>query len=255
MKIRKKIFAVSFLLMAFTLPPKNIRIYMIGDSTMCLYGKDQRPVTGWGMPFADYFDNTVTIKNEAKGGRSTRTFVGENRWAPIVDSLQAGDYVMIQFGHNDESNAPQYAERYTPVEDYKKYLIKFITESREKNAIPVLITPVTRRNFDTDGKIKETHIEYSKAVREIGESYKVPVIDLDERSRELVGKLGPETSKMIYMGLDTLEHPNYPVGRKDNTHFNEYGARLMAELVLNEIKRLNLELADRIVKVKPTAAK
>jgi len=253
MKTSKIIVAVSFLLMAFTLPPKHINIYMIGDSTMCLYGNDQRPVTGWGMPFADYFDNTVTIKNMAKGGRSTRTFVGENRWVPIVDSLQAGDYVLIQFGHNDESNAPQYADRYTPVDDYKKYLIKFITESRGKNAIPVLITPVTRRNFDKDGKIKETHLEYSNAVREIGTTYKVPVIDLDERSRELVGKLGPETSKLIYMGLDTLEHPNYPVGRSDNTHFNEYGARLMAELVLNEIKNQHLPLADRIVKGQNTA--
>lgn len=245
-----RLISCSFLLLGFTLPPKHINIYMIGDSTMCHYGAAQRPLTGWGMPFADYFDSSVTIKNKARGGRSTRTFVSENLWAPIVDSLQSSDYVFIQFGHNDEATGPQYAARYTPVKDYRNYLIKFITESRGKNAIPVLITPVTRRSFDKNGQIMETHLEYSKAVREVGDAYKVPVIDLDEKSRDLVGKLGPETSKMLYMQLDSAEHPNYPVGRQDNTHFNEYGARLMAELVLSEIKHLNLGLENRIVKAK-----
>jgi len=251
MKIRK-IFTCSFLLIAGVLPAKHINVYMIGDSTMCLYTADRLPLTGWGMPFADFFDNTVTIKDEAKGGRSTRTFLSENRWAPIVDSLHAGDYVLIQFGHNDEATEPQFADRYTPLADYRRNLVKFVTETRSKNAIPILITPVTRRNFDKDGQIKETHLEYSKVVRAIGDSLKVPVIDLDERSRELVGKLGPETSKMIYMQVDSGENPNYPSGKRDNTHFNEYGARLMAELVLNEIKRLHIELEDRIVKAKQT---
>ena len=249
----KKFFTASLLLVAVALPPKPIKIYMIGDSTMCLYTKDRLPLTGWGMPFADYFDSSVSIRNEARGGRSTRTFISENRWVPIVDSLQAGDYVLIQFGHNDEANQPQFADRYTPVGDYRKNLVLFITQARSKNAIPVLITPVTRCSFDKDGKIKETHLEYSNAVRAVGDSLKVPVIDLDERSRELVGKLGPETAKMIYMQVDSGEHPNYPSGRRDNTHFNEYGARLMAELVLNEIKRLHLDLEARIVKSKQTA--
>jgi len=251
MKIRE-IFTGSFLLIATALPAKHINVYMIGDSTMCLYDTDRLPLTGWGMPFADYFDSSVTIKDEAKGGRSTRTFLSENHWAPIVDSLHAGDYVLIQFGHNDEANEPQFADRYTPLADYRKNLVKFITESRSKKAIPVLITPVTRRNFDKNGQIKETHLEYSKVVRAVGDSLKVPVIDLDERSRDLVGKLGPETSKMIYMQVDSGEHPNYPLGKHDNTHFNEYGARLMAELVLNEIKRLHIDLEDHIIKAKQT---
>ncbi|MDB5011002.1 MAG: GntR family transcriptional regulator [Mucilaginibacter sp.] len=248
-KVYKWLLVICLLaVMAFITPPEKIKIYMIGDSTMCLYPIRQLPINGWGMPFANYFDNTVTIDNRAKGGRSTRTFLGENRWQPVVDSLKAGDYVLIQFGHNDESSQPQYADRYTPVPDFKNNLIKFITETRSKNAIPILITPVSRRNFDKQGNAKETHVEYSKAVFEIGEQYKVVVIDLDKKSRDLYQELGPDRTKLLFMELDSAEHPNYPVGRHDNTHFNEYGARKMAEIVLNDMKEKHLPLVDRIVK-------
>lgn len=237
---------------AFATPPKKIRIWLIGDSTVCTQPKDRSPVTGWGTPFEDFWDSTVTVLNHARGGRSTRTFLAEGRWKNVADSLQEGDYVLMQFGHNDEAKEPQYKDRYTPVPDYKTNLIKFITETRSKHAFPVLVTPVTRLVFDSNGNIKETHKEYSAAVWEVGKAYNVPVIDLDERSRELVQKLGPETSKMLYMQLDTLEHPHYPLGRKDNTHFNEYGARRMAQLVLAEIRKLKLELVGRITnKVAP----
>lgn len=233
---------------AFSFPPKKkIKIWMIGDSTMCLYESNRAPLTGWGMPFANFFDSTVTIENKARGGRSTRTFISENRWQPVADSLSEGDYVLIQFGHNDEAKEEKYKDRYTPVPDYKTNLIKFITESREKKSIPVLITPVTRMRFDAAGKIQETHVEYSAAVWEVGKAYDVPVIDLDTKSRNLLQKFGPEYSKMFFMQLDSLEHPNYPDGQKDNTHFNEFGARRMAELVLAEIRNLKLELAERIV--------
>jgi lysophospholipase L1-like esterase len=249
-KIVKHLCLVSLLAFtAFKLPEyKKIRIYMIGDSTMCTYPVRQQPVTGWGMPFANYFDESVTIVNRARGGRSTRTFIAENLWKPIADSLNAGDYVFIQFGHNDEAKEPQYAARYTPVDDYKKNLIKFITETRGKKAVPILVTPVSRRSFDNNGTARETHAEYTKAVFDIGDQYKVPVIDLDTKSRELYQQLGPLKSKLLFMELDSAEHPNYPVGRHDNTHFNEYGARKMAEIVLNDIKDKKLELTDRMVK-------
>ena len=101
--------------------------------------------------------------------------------------------------------------------------------------------------FDKEGKIQETHKEYSAAVWEVGNAYNAPVIDLDARSRELLQHFGPEYSKMFFMQLDSLQHPNYPAGQKDNTHFNEYGARRMAELVLAEIRKLKPELAERII--------
>jgi len=221
---------------------------MIGDSTMCNYESSRAPLTGWGMPFAYFFDSTVTVDNRARGGRSTRTFISEGRWQPIADSMREGDYVLMQFGHNDEAKEEKYKDRYTPVPDYKTNLIRFITETKAKNATPVIITPVTRMRFDKNHIQQETHKEYTAAAWEVGKEYNVAVIDLDTRSRELLQQLGPDYSKLLFMQLDSLAHPNYPSGQKDNTHFNEYGARIIAQLVLAEIKNLKLELSERIIK-------
>jgi lysophospholipase L1-like esterase len=221
---------------------------------MCLYEPSRAPLTGWGMPFAGFFDSTVVIDNRARGGRSTRTFISENRWQPVADSLSEGDYVLIQFGHNDEAKEEKYKDRYTTPEDYRRNLIRFITETRNKKATPVLITPVSRMRFDKEGRAQETHVEYSAIVMEVAKELNTPLIDLDKESRELMQKLGPEASKLLFMQLEPGEHPFYPEGSKDNTHFNELGARKMAQIVLAGIRALNLELAQRIF-VKNTAAK
>jgi lysophospholipase L1-like esterase len=238
---------LAFLLLA-AMPGRKIHVYLVGDSTMCYYEPSRAPLTGWGMPFTGFFDSAVEINNRARGGRSTRTFLSENRWAPIVDSLEEGDYVFIQFGHNDEAKEEKYKDRYTPVPDFEKNLIQFITDTRRKKANPVLITPVSRMKFDKAGNALETHAEYSAAVISVGKELNVPVIDLDARSRELFQKLGPAQSALLFMQLDTMEHPNYPNGQKDNTHFNDYGARRIAELVLLEMRRLNSGLLDHITK-------
>ena len=247
--MKKMFLFFAVVLTAFTLPPKKkIRVYLIGDSTMCEYEAKRAPLTGWGMPFKNFFDTTVTIDNRAKGGRSTRTFLSENRWQPIADSLQEGDYVLMQFGHNDEAKEERYKDRYTPVPDYKVNLAKFIAETRARKAVPVLITPVTRMRFDKEGKQQETHMEYTAAVFEVAKQYSVPVIDLDKRSRELLTQLGPVNANYLFMQLAPGEHPAYPEGQKDNTHLNEYGARRIAELVLAELKEQRIELAERVVK-------
>ncbi|NCI51632.1 rhamnogalacturonan acetylesterase [Sediminibacterium roseum] len=232
---------------SFLTPPKKIKVWMIGDSTMCVYGPERSPLTGWGMPFAMFFDSTVTVDNRARGGRSTRTFISENRWQPVADSLQEGDYLLIQFGHNDEAKEEKYKDRYTTPEDYRRNLVRFIAGARNKKAFPVLITPVSRMRFDKDGKALETHVEYSAIVMEVAKEQNVPVIDLDRKSRELMQKLGPDASRLLFMQLEPGEHPFYPEGSKDNTHFNELGARKMAEIVLAEIRAQRLELADRVV--------
>ena len=235
--------------LAFSFPPKEkITVYLIGDSTVCDYEPQRAPLTGWGMPFRHFFDSAVIVTNHARGGRSTRTFLSENRWHPIVENLKEGDYVLIQFGHNDEAKEERYKDRYTPVPDYKTNLAKFITETRAKKAFPVLITPVTRMRFNKDGKQEETHADYTAAVFEVGKQYNVPVIDLDKKSRDLLNKLGPQLAKHLYMQLEPGEHPAYPEGQQDNTHFSAYGARQMAQLVLAGLKEQNIELAERIVK-------
>jgi len=247
---RLLITCLSFLLFSFviTLEKKHIKLYLIGDSTMAIYESSKAPLTGWGKPFVNFFDSTITIVNRAKGGRSTKTFLGENRWQPIADSLQEGDYVLIQFGHNDESKESKMKDRYTPVPDYRINLIKFITETREKKATPVLITPVTRMRFDKEGRIMETHLEYTAACYQISKEYNVPLIDLDKRSRDLLQQFGPENARILFLQLKPGENPHYPNGENDDTHFNEFGARKIAELVLAGIKELNLELDERIIK-------
>jgi lysophospholipase L1-like esterase len=247
-KMRLVAIPLFIFLVSFALPEsRKIKVYMVGDSTMCLYDKTRFPLTGWGMPFANYFDSSVVIDNRARGGRSSKSFMKENLWKPIVDNLQEGDYVFIQFGHNDAANSADHPDRYASPEDYKKNLITYITDARSKNAIPVLVTPVTIRKFNASGTAEETHAPYSKMVAEVATEYKVPMVDLDSKSRELVQKLGPDFSKYLYMNFDAGEEPLYPAGIHDNTHFNEFGARKMAEIVLAEVKSLHLGLADHIV--------
>lgn len=238
----------TFVLVAFltgSTTQNKITVYLIGDSTIANKVTTAYPETGWGMPFTFMFDSTVTVDNRAKNGRSTRTFISENLWQPIADNLKPGDYVLMQFGHNDESK--EKVDRYTSPEDYKKNLVKFINETRAKKANPVLLTPVTRRKF-VDGKIQETHVRYSTLVLEVAKEQKTPVIDLDKLSRDLLQEFGEEPSKLLFLQLEPGEHPNYPDGKNDNTHFNELGARKIAQIVLREIRNLDLELAQRIAK-------
>ncbi len=237
-------FAILFLIMSFVLPEKQeTTVYLIGDSTMADKEVKAYPETGWGMPFHYFFDSTVAVDNRAKNGRSTRTFIEEGRWKPVVENLKEGDYVLIQFGHNDEVPTKK---SYTTPQQFTANLVKFVTESRNKKAVPVLITPVARRKFDSSGKIEETHAIYTQLVKDVAAKYKVPLIDLDKKSQELLQQFGPDDSKYLYNYLAPGENPHYPEGHKDDTHFSELGARKMAEIVLSEIKNLNLDLAQHI---------
>ena len=232
----------SFVLFA----PATITVYLVGDSTISIKETKAYPETGWGMPFAYFFDSTVVVENHAKNGRSTRTFISENRWQPVADKLKEGDYVFIQFGHNDESK--EKVDRYTTPQEYKANLTRFINETKSKKATPILLTPVSRRYFDSTGTIKQTHPIYSDLVREVAKEQKVAFIDLDKKSQAMYQEMGDENSKLLFLWLKEGEHPNYPKGKQDNTHFNELGARKVAQLVLAELRSLNLELNNRIVK-------
>src|SRR5215212_1585581 len=158
-------FLVLTAVMAFSFPPKKkIKVWLIGDSTMSKKETKTFPETGWGMPFIYFFDSTVEIDNRAMNGRSTKSFMAENRWQPVIDNLQEGDYVLIQFGHNDEGK--EKVERYTTPGEFKVNLKKYVDDTRSKKAIPVLITPVARRTFDSTGHIRPSHPVYSEVVIE-----------------------------------------------------------------------------------------
>lgn len=244
--MRKLFIPLILFLMAFAMPgKKKIAIWMCGDSTMSVKEKKAYPETGWGMPFVYFWDSTVSIENLAKNGRSTSSFRNEGLWQMVLDKATEGDYVFIQFGHNDEVPTKK---TYTTEVEFKNNLKQYVAEARGKKAIPILLTPMARRKFDADGKIEGTHDVYSQIVRGVAKEEKVILFDMDKITQQLYQQFGVENSKLLLMQLKPGEHPNYPDGKDDNTHFNELGARLLAQLVLEEIKKQIPELSDRIVK-------
>ncbi len=219
---------------------------MIGDSTMADKPVVDNPEVGWGQVFPKFFDSTVTVENHAMNGRSTRSFLAENRWEPVLEKLKPGDYVVIQFGHNDEK--PEKVDRYTPPDDYRRNLIKFVTETAAKGATPILCTPIVRRRFDKDGKFYDEHGVYPDVVREIAASHKVPLIDMHRKSRDLLVRLGPDSSKSLFLWIEPGQYKSLPKGRRDDTHFSLYGATTMAEFAADGIRSLGLDLAKHLNK-------
>ncbi len=203
--------------------------------------KDKYPETGWGQVFQDLFTDKAKIKNHARNGRSSKSFIDEGLWKIVYDSLNKGDYVFIGFGHNDEKFKDP--ARYTnPLTTFRRNLIRYICETRSKGATPVLLTPVVRRNFNEYGVLTDTHGLYPLIIHEVGRDYNVPVIDLQLLTEQWVTALGDSGSKYYYNWLAAGENENYPEGREDNTHLNEKGASVVAGFVTNEIARQEIGL-------------
>jgi lysophospholipase L1-like esterase len=218
-----------------------VTIFLAGDSTMAAKLAEKRPETGWGEMLGRHFkEGTVVVDNRAQNGRSTKTFISEGRWQAIVDALKKGDYVFIQFGHNDESK--EKGERYTPPADYRTNLTRFVDEVRAKGANPVLFTPVMRRKFDEDGKFVDTHGEYPDIVRAVAKEKQAPLIDMHRKSESVLVRYGPEDSRKLFLQLKPGENANYPKGIEDNTHFNPAGAEEMAKLAVDGIRQNKLGL-------------
>lgn len=221
-----------------------ITIYLAGDSTMAEKLPTKRPETGWGEFLQSAFDSGhVRVENHAKNGRSTRTFLSEGLWQEIVDKLTPGDYVFIQFGHNDESK--QKTDRYTSPEDYRANLVRMIRDVRSKQANPVLLTPVMRRKFDKQGNFVDAHPpEYPQSVRDVAAEQKVTLIDMHRASEKVLKQYGDEPSRKLFLQLKPGENPNYPNGVEDNTHFNPVGAKVMCDLAVQAIRELKLQIAQ-----------
>ena len=239
MNIQWKIVLLCLLFLGFSTPPeRKLRIFLAGDSTMQTYKEEETPMRGWGQYFSGCFNENVQVVNKAIGGRSSRSFIEQNRWQEIVDQLQAGDWVFIQFGHNDGSSKP---ERYTSPEDYRKNLIRFIKDVQTKKANPVLLTSISMRVFDEEGKVRNGLGAYPQIAREVAQSQRVPLIDLNVKTTDYINSIGDEASKKAYMWLSPGEHTKYPEGLQDNTHLRETGARKVAEMAAEGIKELKLK--------------
>ncbi|NLW55509.1 MAG: rhamnogalacturonan acetylesterase [Firmicutes bacterium] len=219
----------------------SLRLFIVGDSTASNYPPSAAPRAGWGQVLQGFLNDRVAVVNAAASGRSSKSFIAEQRLEKVLNSLAPGDYLFIQFGHND---AKPDVERHTdPFTTYQEYLSIYINGAREKGAIPILLTPVNRRNFDANGKLKLTHGDYPAAMIQLGEKLNVPVIDLGAKSQVLFEEWGEEGTKQLFLWLKPGEHPNYPEGVEDNTHFCETGAREVAKLVVEGIRELALPLA------------
>ena len=243
--------ALALLLLMSAVPEKTTTIFIIGDSTAANKdisgGKQER---GWGMVLQSYFDDNIVVNNHAVNGRSSKSFIDEGRWDKVLELMKPGDYVIIQFGHNDEK--PQ-AQRHTdPGSTFDYNLAKFVRETREHGGIPVLMSCVVRRNFfvaapdnDDDELLRtttfkdgvkmiegdtlvDTHGLYAIAPRDVARRMNCHFVDANRITHDLEQGLGREASKQLHMWFLPGQEPSVPGGRQDNTHYNVYGAQRVA---------------------------
>ena len=217
-------------------PPKTCKVLLAGDSTCAPRKEKDRPKWGWGEKLADYLDGYEVI-NKAMGGRSTKSFIDEGRWDKLMELVNKGDVVMIQFGHNDEKkkNPTVYAEAYG---SYYENLCRFIDEVRAKGAVPVILTSISRRHFK-DGAPRRTHGEYPAAAKKAAADKGVVCLDIEELSFQWLTRLGDEPSMSRFM---------VSVDGKDNTHFVEEGADEVAAMTAGALKQCGDPYLEGLVK-------
>jgi lysophospholipase L1-like esterase len=207
-------------------------IYLVGDSTVT--DQAYEPAASWGQMLPRFFNSDIAIANHAESGETLKSFIASLRFAKVLETLKQGDYLLIQFGHNDQKKHwPQtYAEAQTT---YKDYLRVFISEARLRGATPVLITSMQRRTFDSNGKIQNSHGLYPQAVREVAKEKNVALIDLDAMSIKLYEALGINKAPLAFND-----------NGKDATHHNNYGAYQLALCVVQAIRDLKLPLVKQL---------
>ena len=207
-------------------------IFIIGDSTV---EDNQPPVRGWGWALPRYVREGVAVKNHALSGCSSRSFREKGLFEPIEKELSEDDLLLIQFGHNDEKDDERHTD---PETTYKERLWEYCAFARSRNAFPVLITPVSRRFFVPPASLLYTHGEYPRAMRELAMEKDVPLCDLKADSRALYLSLGPEKTAELFVRLQPGEHPDFPDGHDDKTHFNAAGADRICRLLVREMRRI-----------------
>ncbi|HZL17945.1 MAG TPA: rhamnogalacturonan acetylesterase, partial [Polyangia bacterium] len=218
---------------------KTPTVYVIGDSTASVYASDLYPRMGWAQPLQDYFAPAcVTVQDKALSGRSSKSFYDEGDWTPISNALRAGDYVLIQFGHNDEkSDDPTlYTDPFTT---YEQYLSHYIDDSQAKGATPILITSINRNDW-SNGVLQDTHGNYPVAMRQLAAARAISLVDTTALTKTYFQRIGQAATTLLFMDLAAGQFPNYPTGNTDNTHLQEIGARTIAQMILADLYRQDL---------------
>jgi lysophospholipase L1-like esterase len=238
-----------------------VSIHLIGDSTVCMYSRTQYPRWGWGQALPGILDENAAVFNWAVSGASSKSFVEgylkddgtysyTELWSSIIDSIQEGDYLFIQFGHNDQKSDVN--AQYAPLNDngYYKYMRQFINETKAKGANPILVTSMERTssyNSSTGKFEKNTLGGYPAATKSLAAEADIPVVDLQQLSMDYYNTLDYDTVSRLYMNFAAGEWPNYPTGSTDGTHFTYTGATALARLVMNDLKRQEHVLADYLL--------
>ena len=247
--MKKIILTIAFALSVISAVAQDkIVLRLMGDSTMA--DKDlsyENPERGWGQRLKSHVDTNVIVANYAQNGRSTKSVQTLGIWDNVKRDLKAGEYLFIQFGHNDskESDTTRYA---APFGAYQENIRLFVDYALSVGARPVLFTPVSRRWFDDKGNLKvNCHGDYPEAVSQVAKEYGLPLIDANKVTQEWLISLGDEASRKYYMWIDKGVNPKHPDGKIDNTHTNVAGARQIVNLLLPEIVKVIPELASHIV--------
>ena len=224
-----------------------MRVFLIGDSTMADKLPADFPETGWGMPFSKLFNEAVEVQNHAYNGRSTKSFRREGRWAKVQAQLKKGDYVFIQFGHNDAkaSDTARYAPSQT---DFRENLTRYVAETRAKGGIPILLTPTQRRKFDSTGVFIDQHADYPNVVREVAAKEKVLLIDIEKESKKYIRSEGPEGAKKMFLHYPVGIFRKFMKGAADDTHFSPFGAMKISDMVAEAILASNEHLRSFLKK-------
>jgi lysophospholipase L1-like esterase len=223
-------------------------LYCIGDSTMAnKKDPDKNPEHGWAQVLQPFFSDNIVVENKAVNGRSTKSFINEKRWDSIYKKLKKGDYVFIEFGHNDEKIED--STRYTnPHTSYRYNLIRFVKETRAKGATPILLTSIARRNFNEKGVLVPTHGDYPLETRLVAQEYKVPFIDLEYYTELLEQSYGPVKSKDLHLHFKAGENAYYDKDKADDTHLSSSGAKKIAQIVVNQLKSLEDSSLEKLKK-------
>jgi len=218
-----------------TKPRTKPVIFVVGDSTSSAYQQPERPRAGWGQALPLLLGPQATVFDYAWSGASSKSFADAGLLDRVLALMQPGDYLLISFGHNDEKVADP-ARGTLPDSTFKEYLGRYIDGARARGGTPVLATPVERRRFDASGNAKDSHGEYPRAVRELAAASGTALVDLTASSKQLWQELGPEGTKSRFLFLAPGQHPQYPQGSEDNTHFQALGAVEVARLVARELQ-------------------
>ena len=227
-------------------------LYLAGDSTMATKErKTPTPEYGWGEKLPRYFSDRLTIDNRALNGRSSKSFIDEGHWPKIVATLESGDWVILQFGHNDQkSDAARHTE---PRGEFAANLARMCADVRAKGAHPILATSVARRKWSADEpRLVDTHGDYLVATREVAQREHVPLLELNTLTTALEEAHGREGSKRLHLWIAPNVYARQPKGWQDDTHYSAYGADRVAALAVQEIVRLGLPLADLLQGDMPT---